>query len=134
MSVYTVAKGKDQIGGLALLDVDPKIVTNPEVDASLATALVKVLTGAADGHHPPVDGLDVVEATVSGSTFAAWYDGDVVSLMIGSNERQIEGLRRRLHQGLTVQGGHAVRAQQRAAVGDERPVGVGQRASRARRP
>ncbi|HYN76111.1 MAG TPA: hypothetical protein VEV13_07905 [Candidatus Limnocylindria bacterium] len=91
LSTYTIFKDgrKKEIGGLVLFGVAPATVTSPELSATLAPALLKALTGGGETRTIAVSAVDVEVTETGGSTFAAWYDGIDLSLVIGSNRRQV---------------------------------------------
>lgn len=91
LSTYTIFKDgrKKEIGGLVLFGVAPATVTSPELSATLAPALLKALTGGGETRTIVVSAVDVEVTETGGSTFAAWYDGIDLSLVIGSNRRQV---------------------------------------------
>lgn len=90
MSAWTVEKGSTKVGGLVIFDVDPTVVIRPEDAEQLATALVQTLSGQTDVTTRTFGGLRVVSATADGTTVTGWFNGDVITVVIGPDAAAIK--------------------------------------------
>ncbi len=93
LSVYTVTKGNDnpgggEVGGLVLFGVNPDVDPNSEQADALGPALLTVVTAGAEVTTRTESGIMVHQASAGGSTFEAWFDGEVLALCIGRNAKQ----------------------------------------------
>ena len=89
MSAWTVEKGSTKVGGLVIFDVDPTVVIRSDSGEQLTTALVQTLSGQTKVTTRDFGGLRVVSAGAGGTTVTAWFNGDVISVVIGPDAAAI---------------------------------------------
>ena len=93
LSVYRITKNKGvgdpEVGGLVLFGVDPMTISRPDILQELGPGLVKTLTGSTEVATRTRSGLVISEASAGGTTFAAWYDGQDVALVIGNDTDEV---------------------------------------------
>lgn len=93
LSVYRVTKNKGvgdpEVGGLVIFGVDPLAMSRPDILEALGPALVKTLSGSTEVATRTRSGLTISEASAGGTTFAAWYDGQDVNLVIGNDTDEL---------------------------------------------
>lgn len=93
LSVYRITKdkgvGDPEVGGLVIFGVDPLTISRPDILQKLGPTLVQTLTGSTEVATRTRSGLVISEASAGGTTFAAWYDGQDVALVIGNDTDEV---------------------------------------------
>ena len=70
--------------------MDPTVVIRPEAAEQLTTAMVQTLSGQTEVTTRSFGGLRVVSATADGTAVTGWFNGDVITVVIGPDAAAIK--------------------------------------------
>lgn len=90
----TVVKGgKDQVGSLVLLGLNPELVGNTQVEQRLVPGMIEEMSGqGADVTTQTVSGQKVAVATTKSTNVVAWYRSGTVVLVLGNGAEPAQSL------------------------------------------
>jgi hypothetical protein len=82
----SVVQGRQQVGSLVLLGLNPDLVGNAQVEQRLVPGMVKGMSGrGAKVSTQQISGQSVVIATTKSTNIIAWYRAGTVALVLGNS-------------------------------------------------
>jgi hypothetical protein len=93
LTARTIVKGRQQVGTVVLLGLDPGLVGNNQAERRLVPGMVKGMSGqGAKVTTKKVRGLDVAVATTKATNIVAWYRSGTVVLVLANGTDPAQSL------------------------------------------